>query len=476
MKGVILAGGSGTRLAPFTNITNKHLLPIYDKPVIFYAIEKLVSSGIDRIMIVTPPEYQHHFVELVGSGQNFISPKTGKRIQIVYGIQDKPSGIADGLYIAKEYVGDDHCVLYLGDNIFEDDISEHVENFKTGALVFLKEVKDPERFGVATLDEKNNIIEIEEKPKSPKSNKAVTGIYLYDNTVFKKMFGQSKSGRGEYEITHINNKYIEEGTLRAVTLEKNWFDIGTMDSLLEAGKFMQRKKILQSRAPALSIVLICMNDKGTIATMVLDARKTARSLTDNFEIIVVDDDSTDGSQELLLGLKTDIPELKVILHGNKQGYGVALKNGLLAAKKELIFYTDGDAQYIMEDMPSLIDILTDDVDIVTGYKAEQSDPLHRKLATAIYVILMRWMFQLPVKDPDCDFRLLRKKVIRAIELQSDTGVISIEFLKKASDAGFRFAETGVAHHFRMYGKSRALNVSRIFMVIWRLLKLRFDTR
>lgn len=476
MKGVILAGGSGTRLAPFTHITNKHLLPIYDKPVIFYAIEKLVSAGIEHIMIVTPPEYQHHFVELVGSGQNFISPKTGKRIQIVYGIQDKPSGIADGLYIAKEYVGNDNCVLYLGDNIIEDDITEQVRNFKGGALVFLKEVKDPERFGVATIDDGNNIIEIEEKPKNPKSNKAVTGIYLYDNTVFEKMVGQPKSARGEYEITYLNNKYIQEGTLRAVTLEKNWFDIGTMDSLLEAGKFMQHKKKLQSRVTALSIVLVCMNDKGTIATMVLDARKAARSLTNNFEIIVVDDDSTDGSQELLLGLKADIPELKVILHGNKQGYGAALKNGLRAAEKELIFYTDGDAQYSMEEMPALMDVLTDDVDIVTGYKAQQTDPLHRKLATFIYVVLMRWMFRLPVKDPDCDFRLLRKKVLNAIELQSDTGVISVEFLKKASDAGFRFGETGVRHHFRMYGKSRALNIARIFMVIGRLLKLRFDTR
>ena len=273
MKGVILAGGYGIRLHPVTLVTNKHLLPVYDKPVIYYAIEKLVSAGIEHIMIVTPLECQNHFVRLLGSGQNFISPKTGKRIQIVYGIQDKPSGVADGLHIAKEYVGNDCCILYLGDNLIEDDLSEHIENFKSGALVFLKEVKDPERFGIATIDKNNSIIEIEEKPKNPKSNLAVTGIYLYDNTVFQKMIGQPKSKRGEYEITYINNKYIEEGGLRAVNLEKNWFDIGTMDSLLEAGKFMQNKKKISSKVKSLSIFFPCYNDKGTIATLVFDAKK-----------------------------------------------------------------------------------------------------------------------------------------------------------------------------------------------------------
>ena len=178
MKGVILAGGEGTRLRPLTLVTNKHLLPIYDKPVIYYAIEKLVEAGIDRIMIVTSPKQVEDFVNLLGSGQNFISKNTGKQVQIVYGIQNRPSGIADGLYIAKDYVGADDCVLYLGDNILEDDISEHIENFKSGALVFLKEVKDPERFGIATLDEKGHVLEIVEKPSNPKSILAVVGLYV----------------------------------------------------------------------------------------------------------------------------------------------------------------------------------------------------------------------------------------------------------------------------------------------------------
>lgn len=241
MKGVILAGGQGTRLFPLTFVTNKHLLPVYNKPVIYYSIEKLVSAGIDRIMIVTSPEHIANFVGLLGSGQSFISTKTKKQIQIVYGIQNKPSGIADGLYIAKEYVGDDNCILCLGDNIIEDDISEHITNFSTGAKVFLKKVSDPKRFGVASLDKNGNVVGIEEKPKKPKSNLAVIGLYVYDNTVFKKMIGQTKSARGEYEITHINNKYIKEGALQSVVLKKKWFDIGSHDSLLHAGMHMKRK-------------------------------------------------------------------------------------------------------------------------------------------------------------------------------------------------------------------------------------------
>jgi len=241
MKGIILAGGFATRLNPVTKVTNKHLLPVYNKPVIYYGIEKLVEIGIDRMMIVTSPQHVDDFVNLLGSGQDFISKKTGKQIQIVYGIQNEPSGIAEGLWIAKDYVGDDNCILYLGDNIFEDDISEYVKQFQGGALVFLKEVKDPRKFGVAVLDENNNVLQIEEKPQNPKSNLAVTGLYVYDNTVFNKMIGQPKSERGEYEITYINNLYIQEGKLKAVSLKKEWFDIGTFESLLTASEFYEDK-------------------------------------------------------------------------------------------------------------------------------------------------------------------------------------------------------------------------------------------
>ena len=241
MKAVILAGGSATRLHPLTLVTNKHLLPVYNKPVIYYAIEKLVSAGIDRIMIVTSPHHINDFINLLGSGQNFKSLNNGKQIQIVYGIQNTPSGIADGLYIAKDYIGNENCVLYLGDNILEDDLSKHIKSFRSGALVFLKEVRDPERFGVAEIDNKMRVTNIVEKPKSPKSNLAVVGVYIYDNTVFKKMLGQKVSARGEFEITYVNNKYIKEKKLQSVVLKKDWFDVGTFDSLLETSNYMRQK-------------------------------------------------------------------------------------------------------------------------------------------------------------------------------------------------------------------------------------------
>ncbi|MEK7208382.1 MAG: sugar phosphate nucleotidyltransferase [Patescibacteria group bacterium] len=243
MKGVILAGGDATRLRPLTLVTNKHLLPVYNKPLIYYGIEKLVEAGIDRIMVVTSPRHVEGFVGLLGSGQNFISKRTGKQIQIVYGIQNGPSGIADGLYIAKDYVGDDNCVLYLGDNIVEDDLSLPIKQFSGGATVFLKEVENPQRFGVATVDAAGAVLEIVEKPKKPKSHWAVVGVYIYDTTVFQKMIGQPLSERGEYEITYINNKYAEEGKLKAVRLKQPWFDAGTVDSLFAVSTFMKNKSL-----------------------------------------------------------------------------------------------------------------------------------------------------------------------------------------------------------------------------------------
>ena len=241
MKGVILAGGSGTRLHPLTKITNKHLLPLYDKPVIFHAVEKLVNAGIDRIMIIVSPAYLDDFVSVLGSGQDFRSKKTAHQIQIVYGIQNEPRGIAEGLWIARDFVGDDNVVLHLGDNIIEDDLTEHVANFNKGAKVFLKSVRDPHRFGVATLDAKNSVSEIIEKPKEPKTNLAVVGVYIYDNTVFDKITGQPMSERGEYEITTVNNKYIGEGSMEAAHVEGAWFDVGTFDSLLAASNYMKER-------------------------------------------------------------------------------------------------------------------------------------------------------------------------------------------------------------------------------------------
>lgn len=241
MKAVILAGGNGTRLRPLTYVVNKHLLPLYDKPVIYYAIENLIRAEIYKIMIVSSAHHIEDFVKLLGSGQDFKRPD-GKQIQITYGIQNEPNGVALGLFIARDYIGNDDCVLYLGDNIIEDDIAPHIKEFKGGARVFLKEVSHPEQFGVATIDKENKVVAIEEKPKHPKSNLAVVGLYVYDRTVFDKIIDQKPSERGEYEITYLNNKYIDEGKLESVILKKEWFDIGTIDKLLEASNFMHEKR------------------------------------------------------------------------------------------------------------------------------------------------------------------------------------------------------------------------------------------
>jgi len=242
MKGVILAGGRATRLHPLTTVTNKHLLPLYNEPVIYHPIRKLVAAGIEKIMIVSSPRQIEHFVNLLGSGEGFHPRgKPDKQIQIVYAIQNEPRGIAQGLWLAKDYVGSDNVVLCLGDNIIEDDITNAVEGFTDGATVFLKEVADPMRFGIAVLDEAGHVVEILEKPSHDAGTLAVVGAYVYDNTVFEKLVGQPLSERGEYEITYINNLYAKEKRLRAVHLKEPWFDVGTFDSLLEASHYMREK-------------------------------------------------------------------------------------------------------------------------------------------------------------------------------------------------------------------------------------------
>ncbi len=241
MKGVILAGGLATRLHPVTLTVNKHLLPVHDKPVIYYVIEKMVEVGIEKIMIVTSPAHLPDFVKILGSGKHFKIKNSKKQLQIVYGIQNKPEGIAQGLWIAKDYIGKDNCMLCLGDNIVEDNLNKYVKNFKTGSFIFLKKVKNPKFFGIAETDKKGRVLKIEEKPKNPKSNLAVIGVYLYDNTVFDKFKGIKKSARGEYEITYINNKYIKQGKMSAHLLTSPWFDTGSFEGLKAANNYISKK-------------------------------------------------------------------------------------------------------------------------------------------------------------------------------------------------------------------------------------------
>ncbi|MEO0097208.1 MAG: sugar phosphate nucleotidyltransferase [candidate division WOR-3 bacterium] len=223
MKGVVLAGGLGTRLYPLTKVTNKHLLPVYNEPMIFFPIKKLISCGIEDILIVTGGNNAGDFLRLLGNGKDFGL----KRLHYTY--QEGETGIAAALSLAEDFSDGDKIVVILGDNIFEDDIKEYVEKFEKqekGAKIFLKEVKNPERFGVPVF-KNDKIIRIEEKPEIPKSPYAVTGIYMYDNQVFDIIRTLKPSKRGELEITDVNNKYLEKGELTYEILKGWWADAGT---------------------------------------------------------------------------------------------------------------------------------------------------------------------------------------------------------------------------------------------------------
>lgn len=230
MKGIILAGGLGTRLAPLTKITNKHLLAVYDKPMIFYPIETLINAGITDIMIVTGGNHAGDFLRLMGNGKEF-----GLK-HINYTYQEGEGGIADALSLAEYFADGEPICVVLGDNIIEKNIVKAVYDFKQqgkGAKILLKEVPDPERFGVAEI-EKGKLVTIIEKPKQPRSNLAVIGIYMYDGRVFDIVKTLKPSDRGELEITDVNNAYVREGTMSWEMLDGWWTDAGTFESLLRA--------------------------------------------------------------------------------------------------------------------------------------------------------------------------------------------------------------------------------------------------
>jgi len=234
MKGVILAGGLGSRLRPCTNVTNKHLLPVYDKPMVYYPIQTMLDAGIDEIMLVTGGEHAGDFLKLLGNGKSI-----GVR-DLHYTYQEGEGGIADALKLAEDFADGGKIVVILGDNIIEMNIKHAVADFftqPTGAKVLLKEVQDPERFGVARVED-GRVVEIIEKPKDPPSNLAVTGIYMYDRDVFDFARDLKPSDRGELEITDVNNAYLQRGDLTYETLEGWWTDAGTFESLYRATKLV----------------------------------------------------------------------------------------------------------------------------------------------------------------------------------------------------------------------------------------------
>jgi len=235
MKGIILAGGTGSRLYPLTKVTNKHLLPVGNKPMIYHPIEKLIEAKITEILIVSGVEHMGDFVSLLGSGKEF-------NCSFTYKVQDEAGGIAQALDLAKNFAQNEKMTVILGDNIFEDSLVPYVENFKKqsmGARLLLKEVHDPERFGVASI-ENNKIIKITEKPTNPESNKVATGIYMYDSTVFDYINQCTPSQRGELEITDVNNFFVNKGTCFYDTLSGWWSDAGTFKSLQNASELIYK--------------------------------------------------------------------------------------------------------------------------------------------------------------------------------------------------------------------------------------------
>ncbi|MFC1855227.1 sugar phosphate nucleotidyltransferase [Thermodesulfobacteriota bacterium] len=235
MKGIVLAGGLGSRLAPLTKITNKHLLPVFDKPMIYYPIQALINAGITDILLVTGGNNAGDFLKLLGNGKDF-----GLK-HLNYTYQEGEGGIAEALDLAEFFVGDDDICVILGDNIIENNIKKAVDDFKAqggGAKIILQEVHDPERFGVAEL-EGDKVARIVEKPKEPKSNYAVTGIYMYDRKVFDIIKTLNPSERGELEITDVNNAYIARGTLTYDILDGWWTDAGTFESLIKASNLVK---------------------------------------------------------------------------------------------------------------------------------------------------------------------------------------------------------------------------------------------
>lgn len=238
MKGIILAGGTGSRLRPLTLLTNKHLLPVAGKFMILYPLQTLLKAGIKEILIVTGKENCGDFMRLLGSGKDF-------GCEFTYKIQDEAGGIAQALNLAEQFANKEPITVILGDNYFENDVAREIKNFKEGAKIFLKEVRDAKRFGVVEI-EGTKVIGIKEKPEKPKTNLAVTGLYIYDSKVFNIIKTLKPSERGELEITDVNNAYIKDGKMGFNIIDGFWSDMGTQDSLQRTSEFLSKKQLVRA--------------------------------------------------------------------------------------------------------------------------------------------------------------------------------------------------------------------------------------
>ena len=234
MRGIILSGGNATRLRPCTKVTSKQLLPVYNRPMIYYPLNTLIKAGIKEILIIISPERAGDYLNLLGSGKDF-------GVKFTYEIQDKPRGLADAFIIGENFIDNDNVTMILGDNIFEDDLSRDIKNFKSGGKVFAKKVSDPERFGVVKFDADMKAVEIKEKPKQWLSDYALTGLYVFDSRVIEAAKSVKPSERGELEITDLHYWYLKKGVLEVAMVKGEWIDAGTFDSLLAAQNLAKEK-------------------------------------------------------------------------------------------------------------------------------------------------------------------------------------------------------------------------------------------
>jgi glucose-1-phosphate thymidylyltransferase len=253
MKGIILAGGTGTRLLPLTAITSKQLLPVYDRPMIFYPLNTLIKAGIKDILIIVSPEHSGSFLNLLGS----MFRKFGVNLSFV--VQKSPRGLAEAYILAEDFLDGENSTLVLGDNIFEDDFTEAIQGFATGGRIFAKEVSDPKRFGVVEFDSDHKVLSIEEKPEIPKSHFAIPGVYIFDQEAVAIAKSLVPSQRGELEITDVQRYYLDRGALDVRVISGAWFDMGTHESLFEAGAFAREKKLGEQSHPMINEAILEFN-------------------------------------------------------------------------------------------------------------------------------------------------------------------------------------------------------------------------
>ncbi|MBT6831805.1 glycosyltransferase [bacterium] len=337
MKGVILAGGNGSRLFPSTKVTNKHLIPVFNKPMVLYPIETLKNSGVREILIITSSENIGDFMKLLGSGAEH-------GVDFTYKIQDGSGGIAQALGLAEDFSGGDNLAMILGDNIFEDDFAEELMRFKSGAQIFVKQVDDPGRFGVVEIDDASIVRSIEEKPAAPKSDLAQTGLFLYDNQVFSFIREIGPSERGELEITDVNNIYLRKSQLRAREFFGMWIDAGTHDSLLEASilaqeafnpeqlKLRRTKRSLREQpkevTPKITIGVVTHNSEKYVVPCI---ESLLVQNYENKEIVILDNQSSDDTLQIL---EKKFPEIPVIRADSNLGFA--------RGHNQILRETDGD--------------------------------------------------------------------------------------------------------------------------------------